>query len=92
MFINCQNNSDFVVYVLYSSKHDKIYIGFTTNLISRFYSHNLLSNKGWTIKYRPWEVVYIEFYKYKDEALRREKELKSHKGRDFIRKYIKNNY
>ena len=78
----------FTVYVLYSIKYDKIYIGFTSNLEQRFLSHNELSKKGWTVKYRPWEIVYTEEYSTKSEAMKREKALKSHKGRDFIRKKI----
>ncbi|WP_084163759.1 GIY-YIG nuclease family protein [Olivibacter sitiensis] len=33
----------FTVYVLYSEKHDKIYIGFTSNLPERLRSHNELA-------------------------------------------------
>ena len=76
--------SEYVVYVLYSSKFDKIYIGFTSNLIQRFYSHNFLGTKGYTIRYRPWEVIYVEFFNDKKSALLREKYLKSGGGRRWI--------
>ncbi len=52
----------FTVYVLFSAKFNKIYIGFTSDLIKRFYSHNQLSKKGFTIKYRPWFVCYTEVF------------------------------
>ncbi len=65
------------VYCLYSAKYDKIYIGYTSNLIQKFYSHNQLSNKGWTKKFRPWIVVYLEWNLTKSDALKREKFLKS---------------
>ena len=42
------------VYVLYSKKHNKIYIGYTSDLQDRFRSHNELATKGYTEKYRPW--------------------------------------
>ena len=74
----------FKVYVLYSKKFDKIYIGFTSNLESRMLSHNYLSKKGYTVKYRPWEVVHTEIFKTKKEAMKREKELKSSRGRNYI--------
>ncbi len=74
----------FKVYVLYSKKFDKIYIGFTSNLESRMLSHNYLSKKGYTVKYRLWEVVYTEIFKTKKEAMKREKELKSSRGRNYI--------
>ena len=46
------------VYVLYSESYNKIYIGFTGNLEARLISHNELATKGWTIKYRPWVLIY----------------------------------
>ncbi|MDZ7722220.1 MAG: GIY-YIG nuclease family protein [candidate division KSB1 bacterium] len=80
----------FTVYALYSSKYDKIYIGYTSNLQARFKSHNKLATKGWTIKFRPWEILYTEEYLTKSEAMKREKQLKSYKGRQFIRHLINN--
>ncbi len=81
---------EFVTYILFSENHNKIYIGYTSNLIQRFYSHNLLSTKGYTLRYRPWEVVFVQFFSTKKEAMKREKELKSSRGRDYIRKQILN--
>jgi len=78
-------NKEFVTYVLYSKSFDKIYIGFTSNLMLRFKSHNIFG-KGYTKKYRPWMVIYVEFFDCKKDALQREKELKSSRGRNFIRK------
>ena len=77
-----------VVYILYSSKHNKIYCGVTSHLINRFRSHNVLSKKGWTKSFRPWVVIHVEFYKSKTEALKREKNLKSGQGRAWIRNHI----
>ncbi|MEO0508146.1 MAG: hypothetical protein AAF090_18465 [Bacteroidota bacterium] len=37
----------------------------TSNLIARFKSHNELGTKGWTIKFRPWEVIHLEVFSYK---------------------------
>jgi putative endonuclease len=50
----------YTVYALYAPKHDKIYIGYTSNLEQRLLSHNKLGKKGWTIKFRPWELAYTE--------------------------------
>ncbi len=79
---------EFVVYILFSKDYDKTYVGFTSNLIERFKSHNYLSKKGYTIKFRPWQVIYVEFFKTKSEALKKEKLLKSGKGREFIKEII----
>jgi len=76
---------NFVVYILFSEKFDKTYVGFTSNLIERYKSHNFLSKKGYTIKFRPWIVKYVEFFETKEEAIKREKFLKSGKGREFIK-------
>ncbi|MCF8238774.1 MAG: GIY-YIG nuclease family protein [Saprospiraceae bacterium] len=81
-------SEEFVVYVMHSMHHGKIYIGQTSQLIARFHSHNELSRKGWSIRYRPWVVIHVEFFESRTEALRREKELKSARGRKYIREEI----
>ncbi len=79
----------YVVYALYSKKFDKIYIGFTSNLMERFKSHNELSKKGWTVSFRPWKIIFQQEHILKSDAMKREKQLKSASGRDFIRSLIK---
>ena len=81
-----------LVYVLYSSKHDKLYCGVTSDLIKRFNSHNLLGIRDWTKAYRPWIVVHVELFLTRSEALEREKSLKSGKGREWIRSEILPHY
>ena len=78
----------YTVYILFSENHNKIYIGYTSNLLERFKSHNDLSNKGWTIKFRPWKVIYCEYFENKSDAIKREKELKFAKSRERIRQKI----
>jgi putative endonuclease len=82
----------YTVYALYSPKYDKIYIGYSSNLDARMLSHNKLGTKGWTIKYRPWGVVHTEEFETKTAAMKREKQLKSAKGRAFIREIIAKKY
>jgi putative endonuclease len=76
----------FIVYILHSSKYDKTYVGYTGNLEQRLKHHNELGNKGWTIKYRPWELVYKEEFEEKSEAMKRERWFKS--GVGMIQKII----
>jgi putative endonuclease len=78
----------FFVYVLYSPSAGKCYVGSTSNLESRLLSHNVLGTKDWTKRYRPWNLVYTESYGSKSSALKREKELKTGVGREFIRKIL----
>ena len=61
------------VYVLYSTKYQKIYIGYTSNLEDRLLSHNTLAKKGWTLKFRPWLLVHTECFDTKPEAMSRER-------------------
>ena len=79
---------EFVVYILFSEGYNKTYVGFTSNLIERFKSHNYLSEKGYTIKFRPWKVIHVEFFTTKSEALKREKLFKTGKGRELIKEII----
>ena len=81
----------FTVYVLYSPSSNKIYIGYTSDLTQRFKSHNELATKGWTIKFRPWEIVHTETLDTKQTAMKREKELKTAKGRQWIWQLINRN-
>ena len=79
----------FYTYVLYSVKFDKLYVGQTNFLQMRLEEHNRgLSN--FTKRYKPWQLIHYEEFKTRSEAMKREKELKSHKGRDFIRTHFLN--
>jgi putative endonuclease len=79
----------FTVYVLYSGRFDKIYIGYTTDLSARLLSHNEKATKGWTIRFRPWELLHTEIFESKADAMQREKQLKSAAGRHWIWQLIK---
>ncbi len=59
----------FTVYILVSTNHNKTYVGFTSDLESRFKSHNELATKGWTIKYRPWSILHTEQFLTKAQAM-----------------------
>ena len=82
----------YIVYILYSVRFNKIYIGYTSDLESRFKSHNELGIKGWTIRFRPWEILHTENFESKLDAMKREKQLKSAAGRDFIWKLVRSRY
>lgn len=67
-------------------------MGFTSNLLERFKSHNSIGKKGWTIKYRPWIVIYTEFFDDKNSAMNLEKFIKSGVGRKWLRDKIEVEY
>ena len=54
----------------------------------RLAAHNDKRNNGWTKKYQPWEIIHIENFETKTEALKREKQLKTSRGRNFIRDIV----
>ena len=78
----------YTVYVLYSAKFDKIYIGYSSDVSQRLKSHNHSKNSGWSKRYQPWTIIHQEEFETKGEAIIREKELKSSRGRHFIRHII----
>jgi putative endonuclease len=80
----------YTVYVLFSKLHHKIYIGYTADLNQRLIAHNHPNNRAYTKRFQPWIVAYSEIAHSKTEALRREKQLKSAKGRAFIWNLINN--
>jgi putative endonuclease len=80
----------FYVYILFSELSGKTYTGYSQDPEQRLLSHNELSNKGWTISYRPWKIIHIEAFETKADAMKREKFLKSGKGREFVKQEILN--
>ncbi|HLP06508.1 MAG TPA: GIY-YIG nuclease family protein [Paludibacter sp.] len=78
----------FTVYVLHSRDFDKTYTGFTNNLENRLAAHNHPQNKGWTRSFQPWRVIHTETFETKSLAMRREKQLKTARGREFIKTKI----
>ena len=78
----------YFVYVLRSKKDNNLYIGFTDNIEARFKLHNkgrIFATKG----RRPFELVYKELCASKEEAVKREKYLKSGCGREFIKEQLR---
>ncbi len=65
---------------------DKIYIGYSSDIERRLADHNEKATKGYTLRYRPWTLVYTETFDTKKEAIRREREPKSAKGRNLFGK------
>jgi len=77
------------VYALYNSKSSKIYIGQTANLEQRVVEHNQKRGNHYTTRFQgEWELIYQESVSTRSEALKREKQLKSFRGREFIKQYI----
>ncbi len=75
---------NYFVYVLKSLRDGKTYVGTSEKLpFSRLKEHNLGSNT-WTKNHRPFELIYFESYVCQEDAIRREKYLKSGIGNKLV--------
>lgn len=79
----------FYVYVLRSLKDEKLDIGYTPNLKKRFAEHNqgnVLSTKS----RKPLNIIFYEAFLDKNDALAREKFLKTGWGRRHLKHALNN--
>lgn len=76
------------VYVLWSEKDKQLYIGYTQNVKRRFTEHQ--NGEVQATKYRrPLKLIYFEGYCERQDALGREKFLKSGSGHRYLKKQLK---
>jgi len=74
----------YFVYVLYSKTFNKIYLGQTLDLSRRFIEHNNMLLSKYTKRYVPRGVIYTEEFLSRSDAIKREKQLKSQEGIEFL--------
>ena len=78
----------YYTYVLKSHKSGRWYTGSTEDLRKRFNQHN--QNKSrYTKKRGPYDLIYYEACKNREDAEVREKYLKSTMGKRFLRNRLK---
>jgi putative endonuclease len=76
------------LYVLESKKDSRMYTGYTSDLKSRLEQHN--SGKVISTQYRrPFKIIYYEACLTKEDALHREKYLKTTYGKRFLKNRLK---
>ena len=78
----------YFLYILNSPSRKKYYIGYTSNPDDRLVKHNS-KHKGFTHGVKDWEIVYTEQFQTKQEAMKREKQIKSWKNRQLIEALIR---
>ncbi|MEK7577184.1 MAG: GIY-YIG nuclease family protein [Patescibacteria group bacterium] len=80
----------YYVYAVYNQENNKVYVGQTKNLEERLNLHNSKLFKGsFTSRFSGhWELIFKEKVNTRKEALIRERQLKSYRGREFIKKLI----
>ncbi len=78
----------YYVYYLESKNNKKYkYIGFTSNIKKRLSNHNWGLVKS-TKRNKPWKLIYCEIYLEKQDAIGREKFLKSGSGLKYLKKQL----
>lgn len=77
----------FCIYILKSSVDGNLYTGYTANLEKRIQEHES-GNVESTRSRRPLQLIYYEAYFNKVNALKREKFLKTTKGKQQLRKQL----
>ena len=80
----------YYVYVL-ENRHDKSwYTSFTENIKQRLINHNSGRGGNTTKRKGGWKLIYCEIYINKQDAIGREKFLKSGSGKKYLKKQLKN--
>ena len=79
----------YYTYVLKSLKDNELYIGWTNDLKNRFAKHQSGTVES-TKDRRPLKLVYYEACLLKDDAITREKALKTGYGRAYLQRRLKN--
>ncbi len=70
-------NKRHYVYILACKSNKSLYVGMTNDLIRRIYEHKNKVVKGFTSRYNVDRLVYYEAFDGPEEAIIREKQLKS---------------
>ncbi|MFQ5723430.1 MAG: GIY-YIG nuclease family protein [Terriglobia bacterium] len=78
----------FTVYILQSEPTGRSYVGQTNNLQRRLFYHNSGRTKSGRNRGR-WRVVHTEAFSTRQEAVRREREIKGWKNRNAIEKLVR---
>ncbi|MFV0142568.1 restriction endonuclease subunit S [Empedobacter falsenii] len=69
-------------------ENDSVYKGMTNDLYRRFYEHYMREGAEWTKLNKPLKVIHWESFATKEEAAKREKDLKTGYGRTWISRQI----
>lgn len=77
----------YLVYVLESEVDGRLYKGHTSDIDKRIIEHNSGKTKS-TKGYKPWRLVYFEEFDTREEAVLREKYLKTGSGREFLKEKL----
>lgn len=74
----------FYVYIIYSKKINKKYIGYSTNLKARLEEHNR-GKSSFCSNGERWELIHYQVFKSEKDARSEERFLKTGKGRERLK-------
>ena len=78
------------VYAVYNSVVKKIYVGESGDTDHRVIEHNEKRGNHYTAHFEgEWKLIYTEKLENRKSAKIREKQLKSYRGREFLKQFIK---
>jgi putative endonuclease len=80
----------YYVYALFNKDANRVYVGYTGDIKRRLLEHNSQNNHYTGKIIGQWKLVYSEEISSRSAAMAREKQLKSHCGREFIRTQLNN--
>jgi putative endonuclease len=79
---------EYYVYVIESISTGRRYVGHTNDLSRRISEHNSREHNPakYTTKQKgPWKLIYSDVFTTRSEAMKRERWLKSGRGRDWLK-------
>ena len=71
------NNKQYYIYLLGNKNNTTIYTGITSDLKRRIWEHKNKTTKGFSSKYNLYKLLYYEIYNDPENAIIREKQIKS---------------
>ena len=78
----------YFIYILESEVDGSYYVGHTADLVKRIARHNEGGGR-YTRGKLPWKLIYHEVFDSRGEAMKREREIKKRKDRDYINELVR---
>ena len=79
----------YYIYILYSDRSDKYYVGYTKDVQQRLKQHNESERTTFTSKHRPWVLAAaFKVGESESEAIRIERFIKKQKSRGLLQRMV----
>ncbi len=69
----------YYTYILANHDNTLLYVGITNNIVRRVNEHKIKLNMGYASKHNIDKLVYFESYQWVEDAINREKQIKSYR-------------